>query len=145
MQLEHFIEHLDKIRQSQRGFDYKLGEGVQLGDFVDVEESLNIRIPDQIKSFYLIANGLKTIHPDFKLIEIDLWEVDLGLIHFATFDKSIKVNFNTKELNEAGEWTVLTDATNYEVTLTISSFWSNKIWHWIKHNRPIWADRWWID
>ena len=79
------------------------------------------------------------------MIELNLWKVDSGLIHFATFDNLHKVYFKITECNQAGEWTILTTNDNYEITLTISSFWSNKIWHWIEQDKKIWVDNWWVD
>lgn len=142
MHIDHFIGRLDKTRQSKSGFDYKLGKRLELKDFIDVESVLNIKIPERVKDLYLVANGLKTINPDFELMEISYWKVNSGLIHFATFDNLSKVYFKITELNQAGEWTILNAEDNYEITLTISSFWSNKIWHWIDQNKRIWDDNW---
>ena len=144
MQLNNFINRLDKIHQSNNAFEYKLGKLIQVSDIMDTEMRLKIVIPNRIKSFYLIANGLKTINPCFELIELNSWIVDNGLIHFATFDNSNKIYFDIKHLNQANEWTILNKDSNYEITLTISSFWSNKIWHWIEQKKKIWSDNWWI-
>lgn len=145
MHTDQFIKRLDKTRQTKEGFDYKLGKVLQLDDFSLIENELKIKIPERIKDFYLVANGLKAINPDFDLIELGTWKVDSGLIHFATFDNLIKIYFKTDQLNQAGEWTIFNKADNYEITLTISSFWSNKIWHWIEQDKRIWAENWWIN
>ncbi len=145
MHIDQFIGRLDKTRQSKSGFDYKLGKRLELKDFIDVESSLNIKIPERVKDLYLVANGLKTTNPDFELVEISSWKVDSGLIHFATFDNFSRVYFKITELNQASEWTILNAEDHYEITLTISSFWSNKIWHWIEQGKRIWIDNWWIN
>lgn len=139
MNLEQFINRLNKTQQSKEGFDFKLGKILHLNDFLRIENELKITIPEKIKDFYLVANGLKTVNPDFELIELDDWKIDSGLIHFASFDTLNKVYFKISEINQAGEWTIFNYKDKYEITLTISSFWSNKIWHWIGQNKKIWA------
>lgn len=144
MQLEHFKRQLDKTKKIRPNFNYTFGEIPSMDNFHTVENRLSISIPEPIKRFYLIANGLETVNPNFKLIDINLWKVKSKSLHFASFDTSVQVHFDISNLNEAGEWTILTNTTNYEITKTVSSFWSNKIWHWIHHGRPIWADQWWV-
>lgn len=114
MHTEHFIQRLDKTRQTKSGFDYNLGKALESDDFTIIEKDLNITIPARIKDFYLVANGLITKNPDFELKEINSWIVDSGLIHFATFDNSNKVYFKIAELNSANEWTILNTKDNYE-------------------------------
>ncbi|MFZ4740084.1 MAG: hypothetical protein ACOYLE_02850 [Bacteroidales bacterium] len=145
MHIDNFIKRLEKTRLSKEKFDFKLGKGLLLNDFIAIEKNLNITIPDRIKDFYLVANGLKTKNPDFEILEIDSWVIDSGLIYFATFDTLNKVYFDISKLNQADEWTILTAKDNYVMTLTISSFWSNKIWHWIEQEKMIWVDNWWVD
>ena len=93
----------------------------------------------------LVANGLKTFNPDFEIIDLNSWKLRDKFIHFATFDKTHKIVFDTRKLNSANEWTILNEKNNYEITLTISSFWSNKIWHWLKQRHKIWTDNWWAE
>lgn len=145
MQIEHFIKRLEKIQQSKTGFEYRLGKPLQLSDIATIETKLGIVIPEKIKDFYMVANGLMTSNPNFEIIELDLWAVDAGFIHFATFDTVNQVFFNVTELNSAGEWTIVSKYTDYQITLTISSFWTNKIWHWIEKNHKIWKDNWLIN
>ena len=142
MQIENFIQRLDKFGRTNDSFEYSLGKQVDNSSFETVEKKLNVKIPDKIKAFYFVANGLKTENPNFEIVELNSWTVENGLIHFATFDSSNKVYF-VVEINQANEWTILNKEKEYEITLTISSFWSNKIWHWIEQNKRIWEDNWW--
>jgi len=144
MNIENFISRLDKTRQTQIGFDYILGKTLSIEDFVNIEKRLSVEIPKRIKDFYRVANGLKTVNPIFELIELDNWKLESGFIHFATFNQTSNVYFDITKLNNAQEWTILNKDTKYEITLTISSFWSNKFWHWIEQKKHIWADNWWI-
>lgn len=145
MQIEHFIKRLDKIQQTRTGFKYRLGKPLQLSDIKTIEIKLGVLIPEKIKDFYMVANGLITSNPNFEIIELDLLTVEAGLIHFATFDTVNQVFFNVAELNSAGEWSIVSKDTNYQITLTISSFWTNKIWHWIEQNHKIWRENWLIN
>ncbi len=144
MQIDHFLERLDKIRLAQNGFDYKLGKALQLDDFVNIEKKHDIKIPGKIKDFYLVANGLKTLNPDFKLIELDSWIVKGGLIHFATFDNLVEIYFAISKPNDAKEWTIINKDNNYVIAKTITNLWSDKIWHWLEQKYEIWEDNWWV-
>lgn len=51
MQIDHFLERLDKIRLAQNGFDYKLGKALQLDDFVNIEKNMILKYPIKSKTF----------------------------------------------------------------------------------------------
>jgi hypothetical protein len=142
MQIEHFIKRLEKLSASNSTFVFMPGNLLKVDDFNKIEDSLKITIPAKVKDFYLVANGLKTINPTFEIIDLLRWTNDDGLIHFATFDELIKIYFKATELNDAGEWTIFCKYNNYDLTLTISSFWSNKLWHWLEQEHNIWEDNW---
>lgn len=48
------------------------------------------------------------------------------------------------DTDNAKEWNILNKESGYEITKTISSFWSNKIWQWLEKENKIWEDNWWI-
>jgi hypothetical protein len=143
MQIEHFIRRLERLSALNSIFRYNLGSPLIINDFKRIEKKLNINIPNKIKDFYLIANGLITMNPSLEIIELDKWILDSGLIHFATFNEAINIYFKTSELNDAQEWTIFNKNDNYDITLTINSFWSNKIWHWLEQKHIIWKDQFW--
>jgi len=145
MDLDNFIRQLDKIQQNNPDFKYRLGRSLEQSDIKSVEDKLGVQIPDKTKMFLTTVNGLRTVNPEFDLIDIATWESKNGFIQFATFDKDQYVCFDTKKLNEAGEWTIVHKDSGYVLTLTMSSFWSNKIWHWLKQRHKIWADNWWTE
>jgi len=143
MQLDNFIKRLDKMKTKDPLFNFRLGNPISLSDCTKIENKLHIKIPKKVKNFYQTTNGLITSNPDFDIIKIDSWEIENKSIHFATFNKINKVFFEISKLNNANEWTIINKENGYEITLTISSFWSNKIWHWIENKKMIWEDNWW--
>ncbi len=124
-------------------FKFQLGRKVEKEDIEIIEEQLGIQFPEKLSSFYLHLNGLKTEHPSFMIVPITKLQLVKGKIHFATFDDDVQICLNTKTLNQANQWTIVNKETNYEVTKSISSFWSNKIWHWLEMGNTIWEDNWW--
>jgi hypothetical protein len=143
MEIEKFRMRLEKLNKSNPNFEYKFGEKLNSNDFDFIEKKLNINFPEKIKEFYQFTNGLKTLNPNFEIIELDKLTSKNSLIHFATFDKTKKICFMTEKLNNAKEWTIIEKESKYELTLTISSFWSNKIWHWLEKKNKIWENEFW--
>ena len=143
MQLDNFTKRLDKMKTKNPLFNFRLGNPISLSDCTEIENKLHIEIPEKVKEFYQTTNGLITSNPDFEIIEIDSWKIENESIHFATFNKINKVFFEISKLNNANEWIIINKENGYEITLSISSFWSNKIWHWIENKKMIWADNWW--
>jgi len=140
MKLEDFLKNLEKNKNTNSRFDFLIGNKISDVDIYTFEKENNLKIPTKIVDFTQVVNGLKTENPSFELIDFKDWIVIDQKIHFATFDKNHKVVFDISTLNSAEEWTILNYNTGYEITLSISSFWSNKIWHWIKYSKKIWGD-----
>lgn len=143
MDLDNFVLQLYKLKQSNPDFVFSFGNPLQQAESKLTEDKLQIQIPPKTKAFITKVNGLRTTNPQFELIDLRIWEIKNGLIHFATFDRVHAVCFDTTEINNAGEWNIVNRDSGYVLTLSISSFWSNKIWHWLKHNLKVWADNWW--
>ncbi len=144
MNLEHFKLNLEKISQTNEKFTFSIQTGAKQADFDNAEKQLQVNIPNKIKDFFVVHNGFNTNEPCFELLPIDNWMyLAKNKIHFATFDNQIKVYFDTSKLNSANQWTIKTYDTDYAITLTLSSFWSNKIWHWLKFQRKVWQAEFW--
>jgi hypothetical protein len=143
MQIELFTKRLEKLSLTKPNFKFKLNKKIEKGDIEIVEEQLGVLFPEKLSSFYLYLNGLKTENPSFMIIPINELQLVNENIHFATFDDTVQICLNTKTLNQANEWTIVSKETNYELTKSISSFWSNKIWHWLEKENTIWEDNWW--
>lgn len=143
MQIETFKKRLDRLTNSNSEFKYKLGDILNESDFIEIEKKLGIRIHKKVKDFFIVANGLTTISPVFEIIDLKKLKIENQLIHFATFDETISVCFKIDKLNDANDWTIIVKETNFEITKTISSFWSNKIWKWLEQKYIIWEEKWW--
>lgn len=143
MNIENFRKRLDKLKSLNNDFEYKLNNSFKEIDFTLIELQIGKEIPEKIKTFLKELNGLKTTNPEFQLLELESLENINDLIHFATFDGKIETCFKSDKLNNANEWTIINKETGYEITKTISSFWSNKIWHWLEQKHKIWANNWW--
>ena len=142
MHIEDFIRRLDRISSVDKNFSYSIDKNISLDIVEKTEMKLKISIPEKIKLFYLFLNNLKTKNPDFEIVGIENWILENGFINFAIFDSLGIVSFDTRKLNEAEEWNIVNRTIDYELTMTISSFWSNKIWKWLEQRRPIWKPDW---
>ncbi|WP_196889863.1 SMI1/KNR4 family protein [Aureivirga sp. CE67] len=141
MNLIDFKRNLEKIKNGNESFVFSLSEGADDLIFKEVEERLKLTIPDKTKEFYRFHNGFKTLQPDFELFSIENWILlENKEIHFATFDNKIKVYLKSSIINSANQWTIITHDPEYKITLTMGSFWSNKIWKWLRYERAIWCD-----
>lgn len=145
MNIKDFKKRLDRLKSIDKEFSYKLYESINENDINLTESKIGKKIPEKIKVFLRELNGLETFNPDFKILKLEELENKNNLIHFATFDNKIDACFKIDSLNNADEWTIINKKTEYTITLTISSFWSNKIWHWLEKKHKIWEDNWWED
>ncbi|GAB5408772.1 MAG: hypothetical protein BalsKO_11370 [Balneolaceae bacterium] len=137
------LENFSRIRSD---FDYEIAEGLSSDEIHHVEKTLNISFPSTIVKLLSHIDGLKINNPEFILFEAKKWEIDDSkLMNFAQFKDSIDIAFDTNLNNSSGQWDIMNVQNNYVLTLTIESFLSNKIWHWIENRREIWKDKFWED
>jgi hypothetical protein len=140
--------HLEQLRSSferrqQRGnFVYSIQAAASIEDISNAQKRLSVEFPSQVKMFYQCANGLRVDDPPLEIFPLDrLHRTSSTLVQFATLDGRHQLVFDTSHLNEAGQWSIL-GANGFHVTLTMASFWSNKIWAWLDKRRKIWQDEW---
>lgn len=107
---------------------------------LDTENRLNVSIPAKIKQFYSAFNGLSVNSPKLEVLPLSKLAVNSGIITFAIFNGSHKLGFNIAELNHCDQWSIVNVDTNYLVTYSMSSFWANKIWAWLRSQRTIWQE-----
>lgn len=144
MNLKDFNQNLQKVKETKELFVFSLLKGADNLVFEKVEKKLGVSIPEKTKEFYKFHNGFKTHQPHFELLPVENWtSIGKGKIHFATFDNEIKIYFESSKINSANQWSINTQKTDYEITLSMRSFWSNKIWHWLRSERTIWKDEFW--
>lgn len=144
MELKDFRKRIEKVKTENPSFNYWLNEGASILEIEDLKEKVGQNIPVSIQTFWTSFNGLETLNPSLKILKLSELHLSNGLIHFATFNQQTKVFFDTKELNTAGEWSIVNPTSEYLLTLSMSSFWSNKIWHWLTFQTEIWNDKYWI-
>lgn len=145
MNLQDLDKKLNKICSNSTDFSFTINPGLSDSDIENIQIKIGKQIPNKIKEFYKSINGFKTRNPDFEMFPMEKWiNTDSELIHFSKFDNDNKVYFDTKEINQADSWSILNPQNNYVLTLTMSSFWSNKVWHWIENRREIWNDEYWV-
>jgi hypothetical protein len=138
MYLYDVSKHLER-RRGERGLIYRLGLPAGDDNIGLNEQRLEVSVPAQVKQFYLHYNGLHLDQPALDILPLaDLDFVAPGSLHFATVDNIHRLCFDTTHLNTRFQWNIIAIESGYWVTLTMASFWSNKIWAWIDKNRPIW-------
>lgn len=104
----------------------------------EAEQSLAVVFPSQVRDFYQFYNGLRVEEPHLEILSIEEIRYQKApLLHFATVNREHQVCFDTSRINEAGQWDIVT-ADGHRITLTMASFWSNKLWAWIDKRRHIW-------
>lgn len=134
------LNHLEKNfqKREKRGLIYKLNTPASGIVIEDAEDRMGVKFPDQVKMFYENCNGLNVENPALSIFAAESLETENGLIHFSIIDKKHKISFDTRTINDAGQWNIINENTGYLITLTLASFWSNKIWAWIDKQRTVW-------
>jgi cell wall assembly regulator SMI1 len=139
MHLADFPARFQKLTCRLR-LNYSLADPASDDDILRAEQRLGVLFPTQIKLFYRRFNGLCVDEPQLEVFPVERLEfASPKRLHFATVDNVHRLFFDVSHNNAAGQWNILTDA-DYLVTLTMASFWSNKIWAWVERRREIWHD-----
>ena len=140
MYIEHFIQNIKKSAE-QNSSIFQISDPVQEESIIELENRLVKQIPDQIKSFYRICNGLIVQKPVLEIKPIEKLQIDdKGMLVFAVFNEAHFICFDTNSINAAAQWDILNYETGYLVTMTMASFWSNKVFAWLNKQRTIWKE-----
>jgi hypothetical protein len=124
----------------EKGLTISLNAGSSEKQILDAEIRLNIRLPEQVKLFYFHFNGLQVDNPELEILPLARLSLRFpSRLHFAVFDGKHNIYFDVSKTNEAGQWNIVSE-NDYLITLTMASFWSNKIWRWLEHRKAIWTD-----
>ena len=137
MNIEDFKNHLDQLKNNSE-LKYTIGDSVSITTIENIEQKLKVIFPKQVKVFYSNYNGLLTKNPSLELYKIEELELIEKLIIFGKFNNIYEVAFDTNTLNSANQWNIINVKNKYCITLTMASFWSNKIPVWLKSKREIW-------
>lgn len=139
MNLDDLSIRLQKL-SAQSGLDYRLADPASGGDISSAESRLGVMLPAQVRLFYQSYNGLYVRDPYLKVLPLGGLEFSRPRrLHFTTLDEERHLYFDVSQINNAGQWNIVADE-DYLVTMTMASFWSNKIWAWVERKRPIWRD-----
>ncbi len=139
MRLEHFRARFEKLSK-ERELIYFLAEKATDQEVAEIESKLKISFPAQVKLFYEKFNGLKVDFPNLEIFPVENLKFhSKNRLNFAVFDENHQLFFDTSHFNEANQWNIVSD-NDFRVTLTMASFWSNKIWAWIEKERKIWKE-----
>jgi hypothetical protein len=124
----------------KRELNYSLAAPASDDEMLCAERRLGISFPAQVGLFYRSFNGLRVDDPPLEVLPIErLNFASPNRVHFATLDGGRPLYFNVSRINEAGQWDIVS-ADDYRVTLSMASFWSNKIWAWVEKRRAIWQE-----
>lgn len=139
MKLNELTDHLEQFSKEYR-FTYTVGGGAAADDISVIELCLGVALPDQARNFYSNFNGLKVDYPGLEIFPLQkLRFVEPNRLYFAVLDNQVRLFFDTSDINSAGQWNIVT-SNGFVVTMTMASFWSNKIWMWLKHRKAIWKE-----
>lgn len=137
MRIEEFESNLKK-RRERNGLQFTLNTGASPELISEAEMSLG-HLPEQVRLFYSHFNSCTVDTPALRIEPIeDLRKDEEGKIPFCRLGQDIVLSFEANKINEAGQWTIQNHDTSYVVTLTMASFWSNKIFGWLDRERRIW-------
>lgn len=137
MRIEEFETNLKK-RQERNRLRFTLNTGAS-PELIKESESRLGRLPEQVRLFYMHYNGLSVEAPALIFYRIEELRKDKeGRIPFCRMGKDITLSFDATKINEADQWTIQDHETSYVLTLTMASFWSNKIFGWLDRERHIW-------
>ena len=138
--------HLDQVPSrfqklaAKREVSYSLSAPASDEEILRTERRLGVSFSEQVRLFYRSFNGLRVDDPQLEVLPLERLNLaSPNRLHFATLAGSRPLYFDVSRLNEAGQWDILAED-GYRVTLTMASFWSNKIWAWVEKRRAIWRE-----
>lgn len=138
MHLDHIPSQLEKL--GREGLEYRIAPGASCEAIEVAERRLGVTFPEQVRRFYGALDGLEVLDPPFKLYSLTELERDGPLLEFCLCDHVHRLALDTGSINVAGQWFIVNAQTGYHITYTMASFWSIRMWSWIKWRRPIWYD-----
>ena len=138
MHIDDFIPSLEK-RSDKTGLRFQVEPPAIESDIEAFEKRYHLKIPEQVRWFYQKCDGLQIEDPALEIKSIDDLAIDgTGKVLFAIFDEKHRICFDVSKINAASQWDIVNDDTGFVVTLTMASFWTNKIFAWLDNKRTIW-------
>ena len=118
--------------------NYRLGPGADQAKILGAQARLGLEFPEPVIELWSALNGLEVQDPPFQILPLDAMTLDRGYLVFCMCNRSVRLGFDTRTINEAGQWNIVNVDSGYRLTLTIGSFWSMHMWTWVVKWRPIW-------
>jgi hypothetical protein len=105
-------------------------------------KGMKINFPGNILCFYDVIRCLNIEKPHhLEILSIENMSIiENRYLHFSTINSVEKIYFDMSKTNSANEWNIINLSNNFEITLTIGSFLTNKVWAWIDRGREIWKE-----
>jgi hypothetical protein len=122
------------------GLIYSLNGGAAEEAIGEVERSLGLLLPDQVRAFWSNFNGLSVEDPSFQILPLSDFALEGDLLIFGICNRKARLAFDISKVNERGQWFIVNADTRYQITFTMASLWSIHMWSWIVKRRPIWDD-----
>jgi len=142
MHLEQFLRRFESVFRDRSA--YQISVGAPLGIIAEAEVRLEVAFPEPVRRFYEACNGIQVDEPALKVLPVTDLHRNGSLIVFCICNHAHRIAFRLDELNPSGQWSIVDAETDYEITLSMASFWSIHLWHWLIDRRMIWRD-YWID
>ncbi|MBL1214984.1 MAG: SMI1/KNR4 family protein [Ignavibacteriae bacterium] len=121
------LQNYFNSRKEEFSLSYKFGAPIGKDEISNVEEKFEILFPEQVREFYTNYNGMKVQEPAFEIYSLNKLRILDNYLIFAKFNNEHEVAFDISKINQADQWNIMNIENGYCVTLTMASFWSNKI------------------
>ena len=137
MHLDHFISRAVDLFP-----DCTVGNPSCIDEITNTEERFGISFPEQVREFYLSCNGVLFPSPFLNILPLSELQFtrDKQYLVFCLISDHQTIGFDTSKLNTANQWSIVGIAEHHQITFTMASFWSSKVWRWVERYRPIWND-----
>ncbi|NMO19599.1 SMI1/KNR4 family protein [Pyxidicoccus fallax] len=138
MNVDEFVRQLRTRTPARGGIEILAPQSPQ--GLAEVERRLGTRLPPGVRRFYEALDGFEVSSPRLHVFRAQSLSKDPdGRIAFAEFAGRHRLVFLANQLNPAQEWSIANAETGFVVTLTMASFWSNKVFAWLDRQRPVWG------
>jgi hypothetical protein len=82
---------------------YRLNTGASETELRQTEHRLFLELPAPARAFWMSINGLIVEDPPFEVLPLSQFSVDGGLLAFARCSHNVRIAFDTRTENEAGQ------------------------------------------
>ncbi|XXF77594.1 SMI1/KNR4 family protein [Myxococcaceae bacterium GXIMD 01537] len=139
MRIEEFRGCLER-RARTSGLRFQLSPPATEDALEQVARVIGAPLPSQVLLFYRAYNGMLVEEPNLRVLPVEeLKLASAGRVPFAMVGDGHWLAFEVGARNVADQWDIVSMDTRAVVTLTMASFWSNKVFAWLDNRRAIWS------